>query len=472
MKLYIVRTHAAPRRGASFETNVTGIYHPLGPAYVGACLREAGHDVRILDLQAERLTRAALADSLKRDSPDAVLFTATTLVWPDVVDAAGVVKDSLPDTIVGVGGPQLSVYPRESLSHDSIDFGVRGEGERTTPEILDAIEAGRSLARVKGSVFRKNGDVVVNPPREEIADLDSIPFPAVDLLPLERYVALSVRHPFASMVTSRGCPYDCNFCYQGYLGKYRARSPRNVVEEMETYVKGFGVREIVTFDETFAVEKERALGICELIAQKDLRFRWDVRTRVDLLDRELLTALKRAGCHRLHLGIESGNPDTLLSMRKGFDIAEVREKVGLAKRCGFEVRGYFMLAYPGESRRDILETAEFARAIHLDWASFTITIGLPETGIYRDALRTGRFEADYWKEFTSGTSRGRPPYFVPEGLKERDLFSLKRTAYLKFYLRPGVIRNMLKWSELQCAVRNVGLLMKMSPTIYRSIFGR
>jgi len=355
------------------------------------------------------------------------------------------------------------------LLNDDIDFGVFGEGEVTILEILRNIERRKGLENIKGCVFRKNGKVIINSSREEIENLDTVPFPAIDLLDYRKYIALSVKGPFFSLVTSRGCPYNCRFCFPGYLGKYRTRSPENIIEEIELYVNKYKIQEIIVFDESFAVETEKAVKICEFINKRKLKFRWDVRTRIDLLNPKILKALKSAGCYRLHLGIESGTQKILDKMNKAITLSAIKDRTKLAKRFGFELRGYFLLAYPGENYRSICETIQFAKILPLDWASFTVVIGLPKTEIYEKALKEGYFYSDYWKEYTKGIILGSKPYFIPEGLLEKDLFALKKKAYLEFYFRPKIIWNLLKETKNVGIFKNFYISLKLLPSICHSM---
>jgi len=451
------------------ETNITGIYPPLGLGYIAAVLRKAGYKLTFLDNQILQLNGNSFKNEIKKISPDVVLLSSMTPLWPEIVKLGKLVKEISSQIIVGVGGPHLSVYAQESLSSKAFDFGVYGEGEDAILDILEAIKAGRSLDGIRGCIFKKGGRVTVNPPRPEIYDLDSLPFPAIDLLPYTKYLALSVRQPFFSMITSRGCPYNCKFCFQGYMGKYRTRSPENVVEEMDILVNKYKAQEIVVFDESFAVEKEKVLKICGLIHKRNIKFRWDIRTRVDLLDNEILESLKSAGCTRVHLGIESGDQEILCKMNKGISVSEIVEKVKLVKKNGLESRGYFMLAYPGETYGTICRTVEFAKSLPLDWASFTVTIGLPGTDIYNEGLKNGYFNVDYWREYTKGNILHSRPYFMPEGMKEDDLFRLKKNAYLGFYLRSKIIWNILKNMRFIDGLNNFRIFLKLLPSVYHSI---
>ena len=180
-------------------------------------------------------------------------------------------------------------------------------------------------------------------------------------------------------------------------------------------------------------------------------------------------SLKSTGCRRINLGIESGNQETLCDMGKMINTAEVKDKVNLAKKLGFEIRGYFMLAYPGDTYKSISKTIEFAKALPLDWASFTVTIGLPETEIYKQALSSGKFPVDYWREYSKGNTSGPKPYFIPDGMQERDLFALKRKAYSEFYLRPKIIWNILKNLKLNKVINNFPIFLKLLSSAYYSI---
>jgi len=466
MKILLIRNNDL---GFFNQTNITGVYPPLGLAYIASVLRKAGYQVNLLDNQILGFRNNSLKNEIKRIAPDVVLLSAMSPSWSELIKLSKLIKDVSPQIITGVGGPHLTVYPIESLSHKSFDFGVYGEGENTILEVVKTIEEGRTLEGIKGCIFRENGEVIVNAPREEIDDLDSIPFPSIGLLPYKKYIALSVNSPFFTIVTSRGCPYNCKFCFQGYLGRYRTRSPENIVNEMEMLVNEYGIQEIIVFDETFAVEEQGVLKTCELIQKKGIKFKWDIRTRVDLLNEKVLKSLKNTGCYRIHLGIESGNQEILNMMNKKISIPEIVEKVNLAKKFGFEIRGYFMLAYPTETYRTICKTIDFAKSLSLHWASFTVTMGLPETDIYREALRRGYFDIDYWREHAKGNILNSKPYFIPNGLEEDDLFALKKKAYLEFYLRPKIIWSILTSARPMEVIKNLRLLLRLSPSIFYSI---
>lgn len=466
MRVFLVNTRLSDSLP---ETNITGTFPSLGLGYLASMLRQAGHAVAYFDEQVSGTSAKTLCRAAHGFGADMVLLSSTTPLWPKTAAIAGLIKRVSSRIAVGVGGPHVSLYPLETVSCPDIDFAVFGEGEETILEIARALESGTGLHGIKGCVYRDGARPVSNPAREPIADLDSIPFPAADLLQPRKYVAFSVGYPFFPMVTSRGCPFSCSFCYQSHLGPFRSRSAENVVAEMDLLVRVHGVREIIMFDETFAVDEARVLRMAELMEKEKLRCGLDVRTRISLLNEGLLTALKRAGCRRLHLGIESGNDDVLARMNKGISVGEIREKIGLARKIGFELRGYFMLAFPGETPQTIQQTVELALSLPLDWASFSVTLALPGTTIYDEGLRTGYFPLDYWKEYACCRMPAQRPYFVPAGMQQKDLFRLKRNALAAFYLRPGILWGLAKLSRPRSLFGNLFTCARLLPAAAHSL---
>jgi len=372
-----------------------------------------------------------------------------------------------PDALVVAGGPQLSFYPQEFLSFASIDLGVQGDGEETLLELVRRLESGGGLDDLAGTVVKTSEGVKINPARPFIEDLDRLPFPAVDMLELNNYRALTVEHPFFTMVSSRGCPYHCGFCTQAHCGdRVRQRSAENLAQEIEEYLTKYAAREIIMFDETFTLNRRRVLEICRLIAERKLRFRWNIRTRVDTIDEEMLRALKAAGCYGLHMGIESGDAGILEIMEKGITLQRVREAFALARRLGFMTRGYFMIGYLGENRQTYRATVDLARELNMDWASFSITTPLPATPLYRAALEKGLIGEDYWKEYTLLKRNGHDyPHLVTSQTGEEELHRMLKQAYRSFYLRPRFIWQRLaslrSWWQARDLVQGLVVLAEV-----------
>jgi len=450
----LVRVNDRPGRHPFLrETNVTGAYPPLGLAYLAAALREAQFPVRIMDTYISNLDVGQTVAAVAQTDVRLIGLTATTFNWPLVADLARQLRATLPGVVQVLGGPQLTLYPEECLRSTPVDLVVIGEGEQAIVEIAERLSRHEELDAIAGTARLVNDKFVREPTCTVVEDLDVLPWPALDLLPLRRYFSLTVAHPFISMVSSRGCPFHCRFCAQVFLAnRYRQHSPARVVAEMTRAMRDFGAREIVMFDETFALDKARTLEICECLRRALPAARWNIRTRIDLLDEQTLKALAQAGCCGIHVGIESGDEHVQQLIEKDIDLRRAHEMLAFAQRVGVATRGYFMIGFPGETRREIERTIAAMCLLPLDWASVTITRPLPGTDFYREALATGRFVEDYWRNYTLGRIERSPGYFTSEQIDERLLETLLRKAYYGFYLRPSrlvaIAMNRRLWRQL------------------------
>ncbi len=445
------------------ETNVSGVYPALGLAYLAAAARAAGFPVTVVDAHTRDLDHDELVRAVADLAPDVVGLTSTTFNWPVVAEVARRLRAALPAALVVVGGPQLSVYPEECMHERAVDVAVVGEGEETLVEMLGRVAAGAGPAGVPGTLARSGSELVRGPERPPVADLDALPLPALDLLPIAAYRSLTLPRPFVTMVASRGCPFRCRHCSQAFVGGcHREHGVERVVAEVRRAVEVLGAREIVLFDETFTLHRERVLEICARLLGSGLRPRWNVRTRADRLDDELLAAMARAGCASVHVGIEAGSARVRELMRKPLDLGRAARALEQARRLGMETRGYFMLGYPGETREEVEETIRLSCELPLDWASYTVTLALPGTEIHREALSSGRAATDYWREYSLGRVGGPPAYASTE-LEASELESLLRQAYRRFYLRPTTVARKLAsrrlWRQLPSTLATLAELL-------------
>lgn len=434
--------------------NTLQVYPSLGICYLASYLRSHDYPADILDANALGLKEEEFERRVKESAADVVGLTSTTIGWPAVVEASRLVRKALPNAKIIVGGPQVAVFPEECLSFDSFDLGVLGDGEETLLEIIKNIEEGKPIDEIRGTAARDPLGIRINPSRPWIEDISRLPHPAVELLPLDKYHCLTVESPFFTMVSSRGCPYKCAFCSQVYCGeKVRFRTPEDLVGEMENYVKNFGAKEIIMFDETFTIDEKRVLKICDLIKEKGLKFKWNIRTRVDALTEPMLLALKKAGCYGLHLGVESGSPRILELMKKGITVPQIRQAFKMAKKHGFKTRGYFMIGYLDEDLETYTTTIMLAKDLDLDWASFSITTPLPATELFNQAAARKLIDPNYWKKYTLLESN-LTDFPVIEGKNwDREMLQeLMKTAYHQFYMRPAYIWKRLvsirSWTEI------------------------
>lgn len=414
---------------------------PLGLMYLAAYLEKyTSHQVKILDCLIEGLNYDQLKMKLKEDEPDVIGITTLTFTLIDVLKTVKIVKEINPDIKVVLGGPHINIYPEETINLPGIDFLVLGEGERPFKELMDNIDQPENLEKIKGIVFRKGNRIINTGPNELIRDLDSLPFPARHLTPYKKYFSiLSENSPVTTMFTSRGCPYKCLFCDRPHLGKiFRARSSKNVVDEMEE-CQNLEIKEIFIYDDTFGVDRQRVIDICKKIINRGLSIAWDVRTRIDTVDEEVLSYMKKAGCRRIHYGVEAGTRKILNVLRKGITLEQAEKAFKMTKKVGIKTLGYFMLGSPTETKEDILETIKFAKKIEPDFVCFSITTPYPSTDLYYLGLKEKILPYDYWREFAQNPTSDFKSYVWEELLSKKELFQLSKKAYRSFYFRPKYV---------------------------------
>ena len=411
---------------------------PLGLLYIASSLLQAGHKVEVLDAQAEETDYAGIEARIAKTRPDMVGISAMSFTLIDALLAAKAVKNVDKGIKVALGGPHPTIYPKETAALDDVDYAIVGEGEYAMTQLADAVEKGKAPKDVRGVAYKAGGKVTAKGSAEYIDDLDRLPFPARKLTRIKKYGSLIARrNPITTMFTSRGCPYRCLFCDRPQMGKrFRARSAGNVVDEMEECV-GLGIREFLVYDDTFTVDRKRVIDICDEIGGRKLDIGFDIRARVNTVDEKMLAALKKAGCERIHYGVESGNERVLKTLRKGITLEQAEDAFMLTMRAGIDSLAYFMIGSPGETRQTVEDTIRFAVKLKPDYVHFSITTPFPATDLYRMGLETGIIESDYWLAFAKDPKPGFTPPVWEENLKNDQLRMLLRQAYRRFYLRPG-----------------------------------
>jgi anaerobic magnesium-protoporphyrin IX monomethyl ester cyclase len=418
---------------------------PIGLLYVAAAARQAGHQVSVIDGQLGGMDYRQIAAAALKLGPRVVGIQALTFNLLDVLGVVEAVKRVLPEVRIVLGGPHVWLYPEESARLPGVDYCLLGEGEANFPAFLEAIEGLRTAEEVPGLVWLAGDEYCSNGLPELITDLDSLAHPARELTPVNAYYSLIVkRRPVTLLISSRGCPYLCTYCYRPHLGKkFRARSAKNVVEEIEQCIS-LGIREFLFYDDTFDVERERVLELCRLLTQRKLDIGFDVRVRVDRMDEEVLTALKEAGCERIHYGVEAADQRTLRRLKKGIELEKVPAIFELTHRLGLTTLAYFMLGSPGETRQMVEATIDYAIKLDSDYAHFSVTTPFPGTELYAEGLKLGVFKRDYWAEFAARPSADFVPPLWEERIKADELAELLALAYRRFYLRPGYMWKRLK----------------------------
>lgn len=452
-----------PPTTASLETVATlGLKAPpLGLAYVAAAIRKEGHNVSIIDSPALDISHHKLGEILQREHPDVIGVTSTTPTIYDAMKAVTIGKEFCQDSITIMGGCHITSLPEDTMAEcGSLNIGVIGEGEATIVDLLRALETKRPLSEVDGIVYRKDNKILRTRPRRLIENLDEIPFPARDLLPLDRYTVLGEKHRLGNILTSRGCPFRCIFCSssQFYGRRFRARSPKNVVDEIEELMNKYKIRSFEIVDDNFTVDKKRAMEIAEEIIKRGLKIWWTCGSRVDLVSRDLLEVMKRAGCGLIYYGIESGSERVLSILRKGITLEQAKSAIRWAKEVGMEVVGSFIIGVPGETKEDVMKTIRFAKESGIDFAQFTAMTPYPGTDVYELAKRGGLLTTNDWSRYTTIN-----PVMRTKELTVEEISHLVGLAYRKFYLSLSFIYKQLTKKRLKwiwpVIKNNLGLIM-------------
>ena len=394
---------------------------PIGLAYVAALL-EKDHEVCIIDAPTEGwmnlqentgttyrvgLSNRQIARRVKQWSADIVVIEIPFSGWAKAAfEVASAVKEVDEDIVTVLVGLHPSARPENCLENSDIDFVVIGEPEKTVFELVDELnkEAG-NFKEIKGIGFLKDGVPVFTSSKPAIEDLDSLPFPARHLLPMEQYFAIvkknplrgEIRKPWTLLITSRGCPYNCVFCTHHVVWgkKWRGRSPENVLAELEQVITTYGVQQVDFLDDNMTLDRKRMEQICDLIIDRGLRFEWFTPNgvRADTLDEKLLRKMKRSGCKKIRLAPESGVQRVVNEIiGKNLDLKSVERAVALCKKVGIRVGCFFVIGLIGETKEDIQETINFAYKLrHLGAESFIFSIATPVYGtrLHKQAKQRG-----------------------------------------------------------------------------------
>ncbi|MGD9381830.1 MAG: radical SAM protein [Candidatus Thorarchaeota archaeon] len=454
---------------------------PLGIGYIASYLRELGsHEVAIHDGMLHQTNDNEFAELISNQRPDVVGISAqATPAIYDVYRLAAVVKDSDLDCKVVVGGAHASFSDILILKDaPQIDFVVRGEGEHVMLDLLERMETGQ-LEKVKGITYRLNSNINRNPLSPPIEDLDSLPFPAYDLMEMNQYLQGPIR--VGTMISSRGCPYRCTFCSSSRSSgkKWRGRSAENVIEEIELLVKRYKIEELEFLDDLFCYDPSRVKQICDSIRIRNFSLGWTCSIRADILSKNPHMAkwLKQAGCRAVYIGVESGNQRVLDMMRKGITLQQVWKSNAIAKWANLERIFSFVLGYPGETIEEAKSTIDIACRLNPEVAQFTICTPYPGTPLFEHAKKEGLLKAKSWRDYSV-----LAPVMELTSISKRDLKKMLYQAYFRFYLRPSVIWRQIKSNNtyflgkilegIRAYIRKRSRLARQEQTLTHKSYGR
>lgn len=438
---------------------------PIGLGYIASSLEKEKHCVTILDVTLHRVSPENVCQNVIESNYDAVGISMMSPSHFWVKELVGLIKKKKKDVLTLLGGPHVSALPEFVLKDIQADVAVVGEGENSVVEVVEAYNNKKTFQNIKGIFSNENGRIKCYGKRELIGDLDTLVFPSWHLMTPSSYKSTPVLStaqawPIAPIFTSRGCPYLCTFCATNvtWENKWRRRSPQNVVDEIEMLIDKYGVKEIHFSDDNFTLGKKHAYEVCIEILKRGLRFKWQCPNGVKFehLDDELLTIMKKGGCHTLGFGIESGSREILNNVKKKLDLDLAYRRISSAHRIGFTTYGFFIIGLPGETHQTIKETINYTKKLPLDRAWFFIWAPIPGSSAFVDFIKDKQLDKFDWQTLDTYTGIAEN-----EHLTKLDLQRYQRKATLAFYIRPTTLINILKKID----IRNL-------PTLYYWIKNR
>jgi len=410
---------------------------PLGIAYIAAVLEEGGVDVKIIDAAALEMEWDTLKKEIENYSPDVVAITALTPTINKALKTAKITKKTCPNANIVMGGYHPTFTYTELLKNDFIDIVILGEGEYTMLELVKTLEKGGDLKEVKGIACKD----FTTPPRDIIKDIDSLPFPARHLLPMDEYKVLNIKLPTGTLISGRGCPFNCSFCASSAMHgrKMRFRSAQNIVDEIEHLISDYDAEMIAFMDDTFTLRPERVIEICDEIKKRDLDFFWGCTARVDTVSKSLLKKMREAGCITIFYGVESADQQLLDGMNKKISVDKIRNAFKLTKEADMRTIASVAIGMPGDTKENIEKTINFVKDLDASYAIFSLATPYPGTAFYNEARANDLIKVNDWSKYTLLS-----PVLETVDCSLEELKKLQKKGFRKFYLRPGYILRQLR----------------------------
>jgi anaerobic magnesium-protoporphyrin IX monomethyl ester cyclase len=421
-------------------------------AGLAAVLEQVGYTTEILDCIAEEMTWDGFRDYLEHYRPRYLVTNVTASTLTNDLQTTFLAKP-LGATTIAIGSHVTPMAVETLKNFPSLDVVIRLEPEYTLRELVRTLDEGKTLHGVQGTVFRADNEIVVNPDRPFIPDLDDLPMPLYHKLPLQKYRIPMIKGPYCFVVTSRGCTAGCRFCIKHVMWQNTVRShtPERILAEMKELVR-LGITNIHFYADLFTVDRAVVVELCKLILQDGLKVRWTCNSRVDYIDKEMVHLMAAAGCWMISWGLESGSPEVLKRMHKGIKPEKTREALALSHQLGIKNWGYFIIGMPGETLETIDETIAFAKSLPLTLALFHIAAPYPGTPFYYEAVENGWIKAARWEDMDMDrTTALNYPH-----LSNRDLEYHAKRAFREWALRPGpaltYLKSMNSWATVKPAL--------------------
>jgi len=446
---------------------------PFNLAYLAAYLRKKVNcSIKILDTEALSLNYHKIKQYLSKEKPDLIGFTCLSPTINHILKICQIVKNDLNlKSYIVLGGIHPTIFPKETIKNQYIDFVIVGEGEITFFELVKTIQEKRTdFENINGLYYKKDNQIFNTSARELIPDLDTIPFPALDLFNLDLYSSAPTKkltdEQCSPTLTSRGCVFNCIHCVSKSIWqqKIRYRSSENIIAEIEECIDKYNIKEFSIIDDNFTLNKAKAIEFCQKVIEKKLPIAWICLSRADGINDELIKIMAKAGCKKISLGLESGSQKILDLMRKQTTIEQGKKAVEIIRKNKILVHASFMLGNIGETKKTTRETIDFAKNLDLDNASFFITCPVPGSDLYHYAKNNKFIDNKIpWEMFAPLSNT--PPVLVQNNLNQNDLIYWQKKAFREFYFRPKYIYRKLKqiksWEGIKTISQGVKILLRI-----------
>lgn len=419
------------------------MYFPLGLGYIASCLREDGHEVSAIDLSVTRLKNDEFASQVHEFSPDMVGLTGLITEYSQMISLCHNIRKASPGSMLVLGGGLATILPELMLTKTEADYAVLAEGEETVRLLAGLIQSSEELDSLPGIAVRRGGEASVHPPAEPLGDLDNIPHPAWDLFSAETYFnnmrecwLFDRSYKAASIITGRGCPYNCVYCDHGIWGRrHRRRSVSGVIRELTELKARYQIHAFLVADDTFTLKKDWVLSFCDALRESELNLKWACNSRVDRIDADIIRSLKKAGCVTVAYGIETASPVMLEELGKNTTVEQIRNALRLTIGAGLGIRVYLMMGCFGETRETIFETVNLLNEFKLS-GSFNIVTPIPGTVLFEQAVARGKIKEPI-ESLLEKWCKWQDDVIVPltDHLSPEQLFALKEEAELAIQAR-------------------------------------
>ncbi len=426
-----------------------GLYPPLGILYLASVLETNGISVKIVDSIASDYSLEQTVEIIKKINPKILGITATTPQIRGAVQIAEEIKKKFKNIVVAIGGAHISADKDFIKRFKCFDFSVSGEGELVFLEGVKKI--------LKGVKIRGNFQ------GQRIENLDKIPFPARHLVNKNEYFIEPYGSSIATIHTTRGCPFNCVFCSKPVTCRTtRFRSPKNVVDEIESCVKKDKVKMILFTDDTFTLNPKRTEEICRGILRRKIKLDWYCETRANLVDKKLLELMYKSGCREISFGVEVGNERLRLEVvRKGVTDNELIKAFDLCRKIGIKTPAFCMLGFPGETKENIYETYKLCLRLKPTIMGFHLITPMPGADIFYQAIEEKKIAVDIWDQYAKGLTKDQPAY-IPDGMSLEELKGIQKDVYHKYYFRPEYLFSRLIWDIQSIRMMRLDFMMMLN----------